>query len=110
MVFLELRLEAWGSSRVPTGISGNHSYCLREFKPPFDLQGTNPIPLESLQGNRASSRIEAGNSEFFSSCDRYLRDPLDLHKGSQALFLGASVNAGLLSSHCWGLGTHLELK
>ena len=37
MTFLELRPEAWGSSRVATGTSGNLSYCLREVMSPFEL-------------------------------------------------------------------------
>ena len=34
------------------------------------------IPLESLHGSRASSRVEAGNSVFLSSCDRDLGGPI----------------------------------
>lgn len=30
------------------------------------------IPLESLQGTRTSSRVEAGNSGFLSICNRDL--------------------------------------
>ena len=31
-------LEAWGSSLLATGTSGNLSYCLREVRPPLKLQ------------------------------------------------------------------------
>ena len=37
MVFLELRQEAWGSSGVATGTSGNLSRSLRDVKTPFEL-------------------------------------------------------------------------
>lgn len=35
--FSKLRQEAWASSRVPTGTSGNLSYFLREVRSPFEL-------------------------------------------------------------------------
>ena len=37
LVFLELRLETWGSSRVTMGTSGTHSCCPRKVKFPFNL-------------------------------------------------------------------------
>ena len=39
MVFLELQWKAWGSSPVATVTSANLSFCLREVKSPFELQG-----------------------------------------------------------------------
>lgn len=42
------------------------------------------IPLESLQGNKASSRVEAGNSGYLCSSDWDLRDPIEFQKGSQS--------------------------
>ena len=39
MVFLELRWKAWGSSPVAMVTSANLSFCLREVKSPFELQG-----------------------------------------------------------------------
>ena len=69
VVFLELWREALGSSRVPTRTSGNLSCSLRDVMP-FKLQGPPGIPLESQQGNKASSRVEAANSGLLSSCDK----------------------------------------
>ena len=42
------------------------------------------IPLESLQGNMASSQVEAGNSGF-SSSDVDLGVPIKFQQGSQGL-------------------------
>ena len=47
---------------------------------------------------------------FFSSCDGYLGEPLELHKGSQASFQVVRGIAGLLLSHCRGIGPRLMLK
>ena len=37
VVFLELRLEAWGYSLIVAGISGSLLGCLSEVKSPFEL-------------------------------------------------------------------------
>ena len=39
MVLLELRHEAWGSSQVAMGTSGNLACYLREVMSPFELRG-----------------------------------------------------------------------
>ena len=39
MVFLDVRREDTGSSRVVMGTSGNLSCFLREVSPPFNLRG-----------------------------------------------------------------------
>ena len=70
VVFLELRREDLGSSRVPTRTSGNLSCSLRDVRPPFKLQGPPRIPLELQQGNKASSQVGAANSGLLSSCDK----------------------------------------
>ena len=70
VVFLQLGREALGSSRVPMRTSGNRSCSLRDIRPPFKLRGPPGIPLESQQGNKASSQVEAGNSGLLSSCDK----------------------------------------
>ena len=43
-------------------------------------------PLKMSWETRGCSQLVAGNSGFLSSCDRYLVDPLELHKGNQAYF------------------------
>ena len=42
------------------------------------------IPLELLQGNGASSRIESGNSGFLSSLDGHLGVSIEFQLGIQA--------------------------
>ena len=83
MVFLEMQQEALGSSRVVTGTSGNLSCCLREVKS-FKLRAALRIPNNLLQGNRASSLLEVGNSWYLSSFDMDLGVPVEFHQGSQA--------------------------
>ena len=85
MVFLQLWPEAWvpleiqraplGTSPVASGKSSLLSSC----------EGHLGIPFESLHGNRASSRIEAENSGFYSSFNRDLGSAIKFQKGSQAL-------------------------
>ena len=64
MVFLEIWWEAWGSSPVSTGISGTSCVASGESGLLSSCQGELRIALESLQGNRASSLVEVGNSGF----------------------------------------------
>ena len=119
------------SSRVAAGNSGFLSSCDRNLGEPPELpkgsqasfqvvRGNSAITLESLQGNLASSRIEWGMSCFFPSCgrkpgyllncDRDLREPLVLPKGSQAFFRVARGKLGLISNCCRGIRPHLELR
>jgi len=80
MVFLEWGQEAWGSSRVVTGTSGN----LRDVGLLSSCEGYLGIPLDSLQENKASSQVEEGNSRFLSICDRDLGVPIEFQQGIQA--------------------------
>ena len=69
MVFLELQQEAWSSSRVtmvPQGTS--HVSAVKEALL-SSCEGHLMIALESLQENRASSPVEAGNLGLLSSCN-----------------------------------------
>ena len=50
-----------------------------------------------------------GNSGLLSYADRYLREPLKLHKGSQASFRVSSENSRLLLRHCRVKWPHLRL-
>ena len=76
------------------------------------------FPLKSLQGNLVSSQLEVGNSMFLSSCDEYLRIPLELQWRSQGTTWVASVEScfqvvrrisGSLLCHSRGIGLHLEI-
>ena len=62
--FLEIRWEAWGSSPVSTGTSGTSCVASGESGLLSSFQGELRIALESLQGNRASSLVEVGNTGF----------------------------------------------
>ena len=110
LVPLELQWGLQETSRVASGKSSLLSSC----------KGERVIALESLQGNQASSHNERGNSGcflrcnwkfgFLSSCDGDLREPLMLPQVSQASFQFARGTSRYLSSHCRGIGPHLELR
>ena len=80
MVFLELWRNGQISSRFAMGIWGNVSSCKRLVKPSFELR------WETLECSRVAEREWAGSSGLLSSCDRNLREPLELQNGSQASF------------------------
>ena len=84
MVFLELRQEAWGSSGVATGTSGNLSCCHSGGRPPSELQW---VPQDSYQVAARESQVVAGNSGLLSSCDRDLRIPIKFQQGSRPHFV-----------------------
>ena len=97
MVFLELWWEAWGSSQLVTGISGNLTCCLREGNLFSSCDGEHCIALVSQQGTRASSPNDRGILGYFLSCDGKLWVPLKVRRGPQATSLVASRKSGLLS-------------
>ena len=61
------------------------------------------IHFESLQENRSSSSVEAGNSSFLSSFDRHLRALIEFQQGSQALSHFETWNSAFLLSCKWGV-------
>lgn len=90
---MEFQLGHEASSHVERGTLWFFSSCGEKLEVPLDFQqesqeplllpqgskvffrvmkGMHRIALESWQGNRASSRVEMGNSGFLSSCDRDL--------------------------------------
>ena len=120
MVFFELghdvcrfsgvRQGTHGASQVAPGKSSLHSSC----------KGKCGIALKSLQGIRASRRVEGEISRSFSSCrqkplvfltcDGDLRELLMVPMGSQEY---CGVGKGLLGLHwvrCNGSGPHLDLS
>ena len=77
---------------------------------PLELkQGMSPH-LEMRWGTRGSSRVASGNSGFLSSCDGYLREPLELRKGNKAFYQVLRGDLGLLSRRCGkkGVSSHIE--
>ena len=84
MVFLKLRWVALGLSRVSMGTSGNLSCCLREVNLSI-CEWHCGIPNNLLQGNRASSLLEVGNSWYLSSFDMDPRVPRRVSSGESGL-------------------------
>ena len=75
------------------------------------------ISLETLQLQRASFHLEGRISWFFSSCGRFLssyngdlRDPLVWTQERPTSMRVARGLSGFLSSQCWVLRPHLELR
>ena len=58
--------------------SGNLWSCLKELKPLVMFDRECKMPLEPMQGNRSSSRVDLGYSELFLYCCGNLREPVDL--------------------------------
>ena len=72
------------------------------------LQGKGPYL--TLSGKSCGfSQVVAGSVEFLSSGDGDLMEPLLLPQGGQVSFQVPKGTAGLLSSHCRGIGPHVEL-
>ena len=63
----------------------------------FDWE--NAIALDTMQGNRASSRVESKVSWVFSSCDRNLGYILELRRGFPFETGVCSVKSGHLSRY-----------
>ena len=84
---LALRGESLGVSRVVIGNLGFLSSCNGDLKPTrvaseksslhSSCEGPLRIPLQSVQGHTASSRVEARTSGFLSSSDMDLEVPME---------------------------------
>ena len=70
-------------------------------------EGTVGIPLESMQGNRHSSRSEVGNTGLFLSCGGKLGIPLELRQVYQRISGVPYRQSSLLSSYEGEHGTAL---
>ena len=98
MVFLELRREASGSSRVETGPSGTALIASEKSGLFLCCEGHVGIPLESLPANRALSRVQLMDSVFLTSVNRDLGLPIKLQLASQASSGVEAWNSAFLSS------------
>ena len=99
LIFLELRQETWGSSRVTTGSSGTRSCCLRQVKSPCELRRTSwdcspvctqfyvlnwcwgrnlRLPLQCWPGSQGSYGVLTGESGLISCGVMEVRFPLEL--------------------------------
>ena len=72
----------WVSLEFQRGCQGTSHVALRKSDHFNVTRGHLEIPLESLQGNRASSRVEEGNSGFLSACYRDFRVLTEFQQGS----------------------------
>ena len=111
------------SSRIVVGVAplGNPLKFPQCFGLISICDGELGVPLESQQGNRASSPVEVGKSGFLSSFSGKLRFPLELswgklvvhlelQQGSQASSQVVRGNSGFISSCSRGLGFPLKLQ
>ena len=105
---LELRRGPQGTSCVASGNSGLLSSC--EGHLGIHFKGHLGIHFKALQGNRASSGVEAGNSIFLSSCDRDLGVPIKFQQGSQGLSHFETWNSAFLSGCKRVLRHPVEIK
>ena len=71
----------------------------------MSCEGHVRIPLELVQGTRALSRVEAGNSGFLSNSDRDLRVPMEIPLASQTLSCVGAWDSASLSR--WKRGVRL---
>ena len=104
---LALRGESPGLSRVVAGNFGFLSSCDADLKPTPVASGMSSllsiwegplgIPLQSVQGHRASSLVEFGTSVFLFSSDMDLGVPMEFQQGSQASSRGVTWNSASLS-------------
>ena len=100
-------------------MSWNFLRRIKGVKDPIKAKREGGISLIMSQRKRASSHVE-GRIWFFSICGRKLGVALDLRRGTQgpaciasgksSLFVSCEGLSGFLSSHCWVLGPHLELR
>ena len=98
MVFLELRREASGSSRVEMGPSGTALIASEKSGLFLCCEGHVGIPLELLPANRALSRVQLMDSVFLTSVNRDLGLPIKLQLASQASSGDEARNSAFLSS------------
>ena len=93
------------SSRLLTVLLGTLWSSFKQIEAPYVFDWENAIPLETIQGNRASSRREGQVSWVFSSFGRNLGYILELRRGcpfelefvqwSQDTCLGMRDNSGM---------------
>ena len=65
-----------------------------QIEAPYVFDWKNAIALDTMQGNRASSRRERKVSWVFSSCGRNLGYILELQRGCPFETLVCSLNSG----------------
>ena len=72
---------------------------IKQIEAPYVFDLEYEIALDTVQGNRASSRGERKVSWVFSSCGRNLGDSLELRRGCPIEPGDCTVNSGHLSRY-----------
>ena len=82
------------SSRLVTVLFGTLWSSNKQIEAPYLFDWENAIALDTMQGNRASSRREVKVSWVFSSCGRNLGYILELQRGCPSETLVCSLKSG----------------
>ena len=82
-----------------TELLGNLWSSVKEIEAPYVFDWENAIALETLPGNRASTRGEGKVSLVFASCGRHLGYILELLRGCPFKTGVCSVKSGHLSRY-----------
>ena len=85
MVFFKVQGEVWVSLELHRGPQGTYPVAYGKSGLHSSCEGHIEITLQSLLGNRESSRTEAEHSVVLSSCDRLLSVLMEFKQGSWAL-------------------------
>ena len=86
-------------SRLVTVLLGTLCCSFKQTEAPYVFVWENAIALDTMQGNRASSRGERKVSWVFSSCGRNLGYILELRRGCPFETGVCSVKSGHLSRY-----------
>ena len=76
-------------------VVGDSLSSIKQIEAPYVFDWENAIALDTLQGNRASSRREGKVSLVFSSCGRNLGYILELQRGCPFETLVCSLKSGI---------------
>ena len=106
MVFLEVWLEAWGSSQVASGESSLLPSCEGELSIPLEVLQKNQAYVKLKQETRGFSQVSTGILGFLLSCNGDLSELLYLPQRSQATFCVVCGNLGFLLSQSRGFRHH----
>ena len=87
------------SSRLVTVLLGSPWSSMKQIEAPYVFDWENAIALDTMQGNRASSRGEGKVSWFFWSCGRNLGYILELQRACPFEPGVCSVKSGHLSRY-----------
>ena len=85
MVFFKVQGEVWVSLELHRGPQGTYPVAYGKSGLHSSCEGHIEITLQSLLGNRESSRTEAEHSVVLSSCDRLLSVLMESKQGNWAL-------------------------